>query len=253
MRKLLAAIAVAVLALLTSASFASAQEESDHSTEVPDSGTEGASGEEGDETIHTIVEEIHHAEEEGLIEFNVAECAILALENNDEERCQESPSPIMPATNELVYGGLAFLVLLGVLWKFGVPAASRMMTERADKIRNSLDEAERAKTEAETILAEYQRQLADARAESARIVEEARADAEQVRRDTIARAEAEANELRQRNAEQVGAERDRVMGEMQGQVAALAIELAEKVVESNLDREANTRLIENYISSVGAR
>lgn len=253
MRKLLAAIAVAVLALLTSASFASAQEESDHSTEVPDSGTEGASGEEGDETINTIVEEIHQAEEEGLIEFNVAECAILALENNDEERCQESPSPIMPATNELVYGGLAFLVLLGVLWKFGVPAASRMMTERADKIRNSLDEAERAKTEAETILAEYQRQLADARAESARIVEEARADAEQVRRDTIARAEAEANELRQRNAEQVGAERDRVMGEMQGQVAALAIELAEKVVESNLDREANTRLIENYISSVGAR
>ena len=74
-----------------------------------------------------------------------------------------------------------------------------------------------------------------------------------MRRDTIARAEAEANELRQRNAEQVGAERDRVMGEMQGQVAALAIELAEKVVESNLDREANTRLIENYISSVGAR
>ena len=252
MRKLLAAIAVAVLALLTSASYASAQEESDHSTEVPDSGTEG-SEEHGDDAIHGIVDEIHHAEEEGLIEFNVAECAILALENNDEERCQESPSPIMPATNELVYGGLAFLVLLGVLWKFGVPAASRMMTERADKIRNSLDEAERAKTEAETILAEYQRQLADARAESARIVEEARADAEQVRRDTIARAEAEANELRQRNAEQVGAERDRVMGEMQGQVAALAIELAEKVVESNLDREANTRLIENYITSVGAR
>ena len=187
MRKLLAAIAVAVLALLTSASYASAQEESDHSTEVPDSGTEG-SEEHGDDAIHGIVDDIHHAEEEGLIEFNVAECAILALENNDEERCQESPSPIMPATNELIYGGLAFLVLLGVLWKFGVPAASRMMTERADKIRNSLDEAERAKTEAETILAEYQRQLADARAESARIVEEARADAEQVRRDTIARA-----------------------------------------------------------------
>jgi F-type H+-transporting ATPase subunit b len=238
MRKLLCGIAVAVLALVGSASLVGAQE---------------AEEEHAEDGVHAVVEEIHHLEEEGEIEFNVAECAILALENNDEERCQESPSPIMPATNELIYGGLAFLVLLGVLWKFGVPAASRMMTERADKIRNSLDEAERAKTEAETILAEYQRQLADARAESARIVEEARADAEQVRRDTIARAEAEANELRQRNAEQVGAERDRVMGEMQGQVAALAIELAEKVVESNLDREANTRLIENYINSVGAR
>jgi len=251
MRKLLFGVAVAVVALLGPASLAGAVEpdESDPSTEVPDSGTEGGAEEAGD--VEAVVEEIHLLEEEGAIERNVAECAVLALENNDAERCQESPSPIMPATNELVYGGLAFLVLLGLLWKFGVPAATRMMNERADKIRNSLDEAERAKTEAETILAEYQRQLADARAESARIIEEARTDAEQVRRDTIARAEAEANELRQRNAEQVGAERDRVMGEMQGQVAALAIELAEKVVESNLDRETNTRLIENYINSVG--
>ena len=53
------------------------------------------------------------------IEFNVAECAILALENNDEERCQESPSPIMPATNELIYGGLAFLVGGIVFGHFG--------------------------------------------------------------------------------------------------------------------------------------
>ena len=43
------------------------------------------------------------------------------------------------------------------------------------------------------------------------------------------------------------------MGELQGQVSAIAIELAEKVVEHNLDHEANTRLIENYITSVGSR
>jgi F-type H+-transporting ATPase subunit b len=238
MRKLLCGIAVAVLALAASATLAGAQE---------------AEEEHAEDGIEAVVEEIHHLEEEGEIEFNVAECAILALENNDEERCQESPSPIKPATNELIYGGLAFLVLLGVLWKFGVPAASKMMTARAEKIRGDLDAAEAAKVEAETVLAEYQRQLADAKAESARIVEEARVQADQVGKDIKARAEAEANELRQRNAEQVGAERDRVMGEMQGQVATLAIELAEKVVGSNLDREANTRLIENYIATVGTK
>ena len=46
---------------------------------------------------------------------------------------------------------------------------------------------------------------------------------------------------------------DRVLGELQGQVATLAIDLAEKVVESNLDRDANTRLIENYIATVGTK
>lgn len=237
MRKLLGGVAVAVVAVLAPASVALAVEgEEEHGTDV-----------------HSVVEEIHHLEEEGAVDFDVAECAILALENNDEERCMESPSPIMPATNELIYGGLAFLVLLVLLGKFGLPAVNKMSEERTERIRNDLETAERARTESESVKAQYEAQLTDARAEAARIVEAARADAEQVRRDLVARAEAESADLRQRNAEQVAAERDRVMGEMQGQVAALAIELAEKVVESNLDREANTRLIENYISSVGAK
>jgi F-type H+-transporting ATPase subunit b len=234
MRKLLCGIAVGVFALTLFAGVASAAE----------GGTISKS---------EAAEEMKAAGERAGLDDTVVECIENAAKNDDADRCVESPSPIMPAKNELIYGGLAFLALLVVLWKFGVPAASKMMTERTEKIRASLDEADRAKTEAETILAEYQRQLADARAESTRIIEEARGQAEEVRRDLVARAEAEAADLRQRNAEQVGAERDRVMGEMQGQVAALAIELAEKVVESNLDRETNTRLIENYISSVGAR
>jgi len=62
----------------------------------------------------------------------------------------------------------------------------------------------------------------------------------------------EAQELRQRNAEQLEAERTRIMSELRGQVSTLAIELAEKVVEANLDRDANTRLIESYIAQVGS-
>ena len=158
-----------------------------------------------------------------------------------------------PLVRELRGLGLAFVVLFGLLAKFGYPAIKTGMESRAEKIRTSIDDAEKAKTEAETVLADYQRQLADARAESSRIIEEARAQAETVRRDLVARAEAEAADLRVRNAEQIAGERDRVMGELQGQVATLAIDLAEKVVESNLDREANTRLIESYISSVGTR
>jgi F-type H+-transporting ATPase subunit b len=184
-----------------------------------------------------------HAEEE---------CIHILEDGGSIDACQAAPNPILPTVNEFIWGGIAFLVLLLLLGKFGFPAIKAGMDARAQKIADDLAAAENAKTEAESTQAEYQRQLADARAESARIIEDARSQGEVVRRDIIAKAEAEANELRQRNAEQVGAERDRVMGELQGQVATLAIELAEKVVESNLDRETNTRLIENYINSVGA-
>jgi F-type H+-transporting ATPase subunit b len=167
--------------------------------------------------------------------------------------CQKSPSPILPATNEIIWGGAAFLFLLIALWKFGIPAATKMMDERTERIRNDLDTADKARAEAETVLAEYRTQLAESRNEASRMIEEARQQAEQVRRDLTARAEAESAELRARNVEQLAGERDRVLGELRGQVASLAVELAEKVVESNLDREANLALIENYINTVGSR
>ena len=181
------------------------------------------------------------------------ECAEKLDKGGVVDDCQKAPNPILPATNELIWGGLAFVVLFGLLAKFGYPAIKTGMETRADKIRTSIDDAEKAKVDAESVLAEYNRQLADARAESSRIIEEARAQAEQVRRDLIAKAEADATELRQRTAEQATAERDRVMGELQSRVGELAIELAEKVVESSLDRDTNMRLIENYITSVGSR
>lgn len=207
--------------------------------------------EDGDDPVEEAVEYIHEAEEDGLISSVTAECAILALENDDDERCQASPSPIMPELKEVVWGGGAFFVLLAILWKFGLPAATRMMDERTARIQGDLDRADTAKTEAEGVLAEYQRQLADARSEATRVVDEARQQAEQVRRDLVARAEAEAAELRTRNAEQLVGERERVLSELRGQVGELAIELAERVVESSLDREANQALIERYIDSVG--
>jgi F-type H+-transporting ATPase subunit b len=181
------------------------------------------------------------------------ECAKLLEEGKKVDDCQEAPSPILPATNELIWGGISFVVLLVLLSKFAFPALKKGMEDRTERIRKELDEAEGAKSEADRIREDYSRQLADAKSEAARIIEEARQAADSVRRDLTQRAEAEAAELRQRNAEQLEAERARIMGELRGQVSQLAIELAEKVVEANLDRDANNRLIESYISQVGSK
>ncbi|MGK2957086.1 MAG: F0F1 ATP synthase subunit B [Acidimicrobiales bacterium] len=175
-----------------------------------------------------------------------------AAEAHEEiKTCEEAPNPILPAIDEIVWGTLAFMVVFGGIAKFGYPAIKKGMDDRTERIQNDLDAADLAKVEAENVKAEYESRLADAKNEAARIIEEARQAADGVRRDLIARAEAEVEELRQRNADMVAGERDRVMVEMQGQVANLAIELAEKVVEATLDRDANLQLIENYINSVG--
>ena len=181
------------------------------------------------------------------------ECIKKLEAGKDVDDCQKAPSPILPATNELIWGGISFVVLLVLLSKFAFPALKKGMDDRTERIRKDLDEAEGAKTEADRIREDYSRQLADAKAEAGRIIEEARQAADGVRRDLTARAEQEAQELRQRNAEQLEAERTRIMGELRGQVSALAIELAEKVVEANLDHDAQTRLIDSFINQTANR
>jgi F-type H+-transporting ATPase subunit b len=166
--------------------------------------------------------------------------------------CQKAPSPILPATNELIWGAIAFVLLFALLAKFAYPGIKKGMDDRAEKIRTSIDEAEHAKSDAQRILEEYQRQLNDARSESARIVEEARQAADRLRQDLKRQAETEVGELRARAQEDIQAQVDRAMADLQARVGELAIELAEKVVERSLDRETNMQLIENYINQVGS-
>ena len=165
----------------------------------------------------------------------------------------EAPNPILPATNEVIWGAISFFILLILMAKFAFPAIMKTMQARTDRIREDLDEATRARTEAQSVLEEYQRQLSDARAEANRIIEEARQTADQLRRDLMTRAEAEVAELRQRAREDVDAAKARTMTELRTEVTTLAIDLAEKVVGQNLDRRTNEALVESFITQVGTQ
>jgi F-type H+-transporting ATPase subunit b len=166
--------------------------------------------------------------------------------------CQKAPSPIKPANNEIIWGSIAFLVLLGLMWKFALPQVQNMMEAREQRIRGDLERAEAAKTESEQVLEQYRAQLAEARTEASRILEEARQAADQMRRDLIARAEADAAEVRARAQQDIELATQRAQRELQDRVANLAIDLAEVIVKHNLDRDAQQALIENYINQVGA-
>jgi len=168
------------------------------------------------------------------------------------DACQQSPSVLSPDKSELVWGSISFLILLVLFFKWGYPAVVKTMKAREDRIRVDLEQAEGAKSEAETALAEYRAQLADARTEAGRIIDEARQAADQVRRDLIARAETDASDLRTRAQEDIRLAGERAMADLRGRVSDLAIELAEKVVERNLDRDTQIALIDNYINSVGS-
>ncbi len=173
--------------------------------------------------------------------------------NSAAKDCYKAPNLVTPAVSEIIWGALAFFIVLFVLVKFAFPALKKGMAAREDRIRGDLERAESARVEAETQLSEYQQQLAEARVEAGRIIEEARQAADQVRQDLLAKAEGDAAEARSRATEDIRLATQRATADLQGRVADLSIELAEKVVEKNLDRATQIQLIENYINQVGSK
>jgi len=167
------------------------------------------------------------------------------------EDCEKAPSIISPATPELIWGSIAFLIVAVALMKFAFPGIKKALAAREEKIRGDLEGAERARQEAEAEKARYEAQLGDARTEANRIVEEAREAAEQVRRDLVARAESDAVDIRARAQEDARLAADRAMTDVQQRVGEMSIELAERIVERNLDRDTQMALVESYIASVG--
>ena len=157
---------------------------------------------------------------------------------------------ILPAIDELIWGAVAFALVLFVLNKFAFPKLREAVEAREKQIQSDLEAAERARTEAENEKRQYQQQIADSRGEANRIVEEARQQAEQVRKDVIAKAQAEAEAITTRAQESIAAERASTMQELQSTVAALSIQLAEKVVGRSIDANAQKEMVDAYIRDV---
>jgi F-type H+-transporting ATPase subunit b len=171
--------------------------------------------------------------------------------NNAVEDCKKAKSIITPALPEIIWGGVAFLIVAFLLMKFAFPMLKKTVKAREDKIRDDLESAERARREAEEEKARFDAQLGDARAESNRIIDEARQAAEEVRKDVVSKAEADAAGIRAKAQDDARLATERALSDLQHRVGDLSIELAEKIVERNLDRDTQMALVESYISSVG--
>ena len=164
---------------------------------------------------------------------------------------EETRNPILPAWNELIWGTIAFLILLFIMYRTVFPSVNKALADRRANIEGKLEQAERDREEADQLLERYRRRLRDAEDETQRILEEARTNAERVRRDLLAKAEADAGRELERARQAIRSERDQAIRQLRGEVGTLAVELATRVVGDSLDRERQLRLVDQYIDELG--
>lgn len=146
-----------------------------------------------------------------------------------------------------------FGILLALLWKTAWPAILGQVEEREARIKAQLDAADRANAEAQRILAEYQQQVAGARTEAQDIVAQARVAGEKLREELIEKGRHEQEELLERARREIGLERDRAVAELRREAVELSLAAASKVIEKNLDTEADRRLVQDYLAGLKAK
>jgi F-type H+-transporting ATPase subunit b len=160
--------------------------------------------------------------------------------------------PLWPEQAEIIYGGLASVIVIGLLiWKGG-PLLKKAMAARTDKIQGELDDSAAARRDAEAEAARIRQSLGNIEAERQRLLADADAQAEALLADGRARLETEVAELDAKADADIAAGAGRAGDELRGEIARLAGSAADLVVERSLDDATQQQLIEAFIAKVGA-
>ena len=144
----------------------------------------------------------------------------------------------------LVIFGLLLLILAKTAW----PAILKAVEEREQRIQDQLDAAAKANAEAQRLLADYHSQLAAAKAEAQDIVAQGRTAGDKLRDEIVAKGRTEQEELLARARREIAIERDKAVAELRREAVELSIAAATKVIERNLDTEADRKLVQDYLA-----
>ena len=145
-----------------------------------------------------------------------------------------------------------FGILLGILYLFAYKPLLRVLDQRAQRIRESLDAADQARTAAASSQAAIQQQLDEARREGQRLLDQAREAAGRYREEEMGRARQEAEAFIARARTDIQRERDAAVEEVRTHFGDLAIAAAERVIRRSVDRRAHHELIAQVLEEGGS-
>ncbi len=158
----------------------------------------------------------------------------------------ESDSPLKPISAGFITA-LTTLIVFGLLvWllsKYAWGPIVQGLQAREDKIRNDIEEAERARADAKRERAEYAAQMAGAEQRVRQMIDRAQVDGHALAKRIRDEAEAEAKGLRERTTREIDAARRQAVADVREQAATLSVAIAEKILRRNLNEDDQKELV----------
>ncbi len=162
-----------------------------------------------------------------------------------------------PASPFEVNGGLilwtlvVFITLLLLLRKFAWPHIVGAVEAREKRLEEQLANTERLQAEAQKLVEQNQKALAEGRGQAQALLNEARVQAEKERALALEKTKGEQDELLARARRDIAAERDRAIADLRKEAVELSLAAASKVVGERLDGEADRRIVTAYLATLG--
>ena len=149
---------------------------------------------------------------------------------------------------QLVNFGLIFLLLAKVVW----PRVLKMLDERSERIAKGLEDARAAEEARENAERERDKLLTQARAEGQKLIDEARQRGDEQVRQLVREAQSDADAIRNQARLQAEEERNRILAETRGEIIALALAAAERLIGDSLDEKRQKAIIKKFFAGVPA-
>ena len=157
---------------------------------------------------------------------------------------------ILPNVGLMVWVLVIFVICWLLLRRFVFPVIGATLDRRAQSIASEIDAAERLRSEADQVLAEYRERLAEARSQADEIITRARQAGDAHQKEAVQTAQAERERLLEQTRRDVEAETRRAIDEIRREVANLTVLATEKVTRKVLTGDDQRRLVEEALSEI---
>jgi F-type H+-transporting ATPase subunit b len=165
----------------------------------------------------------------------------------------ETQNPLLPAIYDITWSLVPFAIILFLFWRVVLPRMRKILDERAELIEGGISKAEKAQEEAAAALEQYQAQLAEGRAEAAKIREQARQDGTKILNELKEQAQTEAARITASAQAQIEAERQAALVSLRAEVGSLALDLASGVIGQSLsDDKKASALVDRFLADLEA-
>ncbi|HOO72216.1 MAG TPA: F0F1 ATP synthase subunit B [Spirochaetota bacterium] len=150
----------------------------------------------------------------------------------------------------LLWTIITFAVLVLLLWKTAWRPIVDALDARAEKVRGDIENAEKAREEAEKVLNAHRQEMAKAKDDAAEIISKGREEAEKIKNEIVEKANKEASMVVERARKEVDLAKENALAEIKNEVVLLSTEIASKIISKNINPDDQKALVQEALNKM---